>query len=214
MLAMNGRFTGWPKEAYDVLLELDGDPPVDVRERCRKDRERLVRQPMIALLQDVADTDPLYDDFSVAGYYSPAYGRWQHQHATVRIAPFVTLGLAFDLDGLEVRGGASLSTAAQMARYRAAVASAANGAELADLLRSLQEKGFVVTGDVMKRIPRGYPISHPRAGLLRHRSLITKRPLGCEDWLHTPEAVDRVLAAFAELRPLTSWLATYVAASW
>ncbi|MGH3487864.1 MAG: DUF2461 family protein, partial [Actinopolymorphaceae bacterium] len=58
---------------------------------------------------------------------------------------------------------------------------------------------------------RGYPVGHPRAGMLRHRSLIAKRPLGCEDWLHTPAAVDRVLAAFAELRPLTSWLATYVA---
>ncbi|MGH3491063.1 MAG: DUF2461 family protein, partial [Actinopolymorphaceae bacterium] len=192
---MNGRFTGWPKEAYDVLLELDGDPPVDVRERCRNGREQLVRQPMIALLQDVADTDPAYDDFSVAGFNSPAYGRWQHQYATVRVAPFVDLGLAFDLDGLGVRGGGSLSTAAQMKRYRAAVAGEASGAELADLLRSLQEIGFAVTGDIMKRIPRGYPVGHPRAGMLRHRSLIAKRPLGCEDWLHTPAAVDRVLAA-------------------
>ncbi|MEQ7128719.1 DUF2461 family protein [Actinopolymorpha sp. B11F2] len=210
---MSGRFTGWPKEAYDVLLELDGDPPVDVRERCRKDREQLVRQPMIALLHDVADTDPAYDDFSVAGYYSPAYGRWQHQYATVRIAPFVDLGLAFDLDGLGVHGGGRLSPAAQMARYRTAVAAEASGAELADLLRSLREKGFAVAGRVMKRIPRGYAVGHPRADLLRHRSLIAKRPLGGEDWLHTPDAVDRVLAAFAELRPLTSWFANHVAGS-
>jgi hypothetical protein len=207
---MSGRFTGWPREAYDVLVELDGDPPANIRERCRKDREQLVRQPMIALLHDVANRDPAYGDFSVAGYYSPDYGRWQHQYATVRIAPFVDLGLAFDLDGLEVRGGGRLSPAAQLRRYRTAVAAQPTGAELADLVRSLQEKGYVLGGRVMKRLPRGYAADHPRADLLRHWSLIAKRPLGCEDWMHTPEAVERVLAAFAELRPLTAWFAKHV----
>ncbi|HVX43481.1 MAG TPA: DUF2461 family protein [Mycobacteriales bacterium] len=73
----------------------------------------------------------------------------------------------------------------------------------------------------MKRIPKGYPpghprakllrdTGHPRAELLRHRNLIAERHLGCEEWLHTPEAGERVLAAFEELRPLTSWFADHV----
>ncbi len=62
----------------------------------------------------------------------------------------------------------------------------------------------------MKRPPRGFPADHSRAHLLRHRSLIAARPLGCEKWLHTPEAVDRVLSAAAELDALLMWLVRHV----
>lgn len=42
----------------DVLWQLQGEPTHATRERYRADRERLVRQPMIAMLNEVADTDP------------------------------------------------------------------------------------------------------------------------------------------------------------
>ncbi|HVX45150.1 MAG TPA: DUF2461 family protein [Mycobacteriales bacterium] len=205
---MSRRFTGWPTGAFDVLLELDGDPPAAVRERCRKDRERLVRQPMIALLQDLADADESYDDFTVEGFVSPHYGRWQHQYAAIRLARNVVIGLAFDLDGLRLRGSWWPADPARLQRYRAAIADDHSGPELA---RILQDRGSAITGDVMKRAPRGYPADHARADLLRHRSLTVEVALGCEDWLHTPEVVDRVLAAAAELRPFTAWFAAHVA---
>jgi hypothetical protein len=44
---------------------------------------------------------------------------------------------------------------------------------------SLAADGHEFLGDVMKRVPRGYPASHPRAGLLKHRSLIAARELDC-----------------------------------
>src|SRR5262245_11306563 len=100
---MTRRFTGWPVEAFDVLLQLDGDPPLAVRERHRKDRERLVREPMVALLQDIADADPAYEDFSV-WHYGKTVWWWQHQAAAVRIAPNLELGMRFDLDGLQIGG--------------------------------------------------------------------------------------------------------------
>lgn len=40
--------------------------------------------------------------------------------------------------------------------------------------------------------------------------MIAARPLGCDAWLHTPEAVDVVLAALGELKDLMSWLARHV----
>jgi hypothetical protein len=46
--------------------------------------------------------------------------------------------------------------------------------------------------------------------LLRHRSLIAARLLGSEEWLHTPEAVDRVLSAAADLDALLMWLVRHV----
>lgn len=208
---MSRQFTGWPTAAFDVLLELDGDPPKAVRERCRQDREQLVRRPMIALLDDLADADESYEDFTVEGYVSPYYGRWQHQYAAIRIARNVTIDLAFDLDGLRLGCRWWPAEPAHLQRYRTAVADDTLGAELADILHVLQKPDRRITGNSMKRMPRGHAPDHRRADLLRFRSLSYDMPLGCEDWLHTPAVVDHVLAAAADLRPFTSWFATHVA---
>jgi hypothetical protein len=201
------RFTGWPREAFDVLLQLDGEPSPEVRERCRRDRERLVRQPMIALMNDVADADGMYEDFSVWSFGKMVW-YWQHQPAVVRIRKFLELSLGFDLDGLQVQGAWWYAPGLEIERYRQAVDK-----ELSDIVEALRAKGFTITGDVMKRIPRGYDRDHPHAELLRHRTLLAQRPLGCDDWLHTPQVVDRVLAAFGELRPMMSWFSTHVSVS-
>jgi hypothetical protein len=213
MVSVCGRFSGWPRAAFDVLLELDGEPPADVREKCRQRREQLVRQPMIALLHDLADADPAYENFSVEGFRSPTSGRWQHQYATIRIQRTLRLGLAFDLDGLGVQGAWWPTASADVESYRQAVADKASGDELVEVTRRLREKGFELRellGNAMKRMPRGYPADHPRAEWLRHRSLITTRPLGCEDWLHTPHAIERVLTAFEELGPFMAWFDAHV----
>lgn len=194
-------FTGWPEAAFDVLLQLDGDPPLSVREKWRKDRESQVRRPMIALLNEVADRDPAYDDFSVWGFGKMVYF-WQHQSSAVRMPGKIEIGVRFDLDGLDV---AAHWWNGARDKFRAAVASDP-GKELAELLDRLRSKGFGVFGDTMKRVPRGYSADHPRAELLKHRTLGAGRALGCDDWLHTPEAADRVLDALTELRPFVGWL--------
>ncbi len=199
------RCSGWPEEAFDVLLRLDGDPTQAERERHRRDRERLVRKPMIELLQDVADADEAYEDFHVWGFAKMLWP-WQRQVGMVRVAPNVELGVSFDLDGLAVQCSWWYAPGEQVERYRHSVAGDA-GAELAELVADLVEKGYEVGGDLLKRVPRGFPPGHPRADLLRHRSLTAARPVGGEAWLHTPEVVDRLLAEFAALRPLTSWFA-------
>lgn len=207
---MTGRFTGWPEEAFEVLLRLDGDPSLTERERLRPEREQLVRRPMVALLQDLADAEPAFDDFWVAGF-KLTVSWWQHQYATIRIARNVVYALRFDLDGLRVSGGWWSSDTAQAERFRAAVATEAGGSELEAILHEVRATGATTGGNVMARAPRGYPKDHPRADLLRYRSLLAKRPLGCDDWLHTPDVVDRVLTACKEVQPLVTWFADNVA---
>lgn len=204
------QFTGWEEAAFDVLLRLDGDPPRSVMAAVRKDRERLVRQPMISLLHDLAWANPAFEDHSVWRYAKTPWW-WQNQCAIVRVGRDVEVGLRFNLDGLHVLGAWRYADSERIARFRAAVAEEASGSELAALLAGLRAAGFEMAGDVMKRVPRGYPADHTRAELLRHRSLIALCHLGCDDWLHTPEAVDRVLAAHARLRPLLDWLTRHVA---
>jgi uncharacterized protein (DUF2461 family) len=203
---MGTRFHGWPEQAYAVLLELDGEPSRETRERVRRRREELVRQPMIDLLNDLADADPWYDDFSVWRYASTAYW-WQNQSAIVRVARNIDIGFCFNLDGLQVKAAWWYADSGQIALFRAAVAADKSGRALDDLVTSLAADGHDIAGDVMKRVPRGYPVDHPRAGLLRHRSLIAARDLESD----AVRDVEPVYRACERLRPLLGWLAEHTA---
>jgi uncharacterized protein (DUF2461 family) len=202
------RFRGWPEQAYAVLLELGGEPSRETRERVRRDRERQVRQPMIDLLNDLADVDPWYEDFAVWRYASTAYW-WQNQCAVVRVARSVEIGFRFNLDGLRVTAAWHYAGPEQIALFRAAAAAEQSGRMLADLVSSLAADGHEILGDLMKRVPRGYPAGHPRADLLRHRSLIAARELESD----AVRDVDPVYRACERLRPLLGWLAEHTAAA-
>lgn len=205
-----GRFTGWDESAFDVLLRLDGEPSQETMRAARKDRESLVRRPMVALLHDLAWADPAFEDHSVWRYGKTPWW-WQNQSATVRVGRNVEIGLRFNLDGLRVQGAWWYADTDQVARFRAAAAAEESGTALAGVLADLGGKDFEITGDLLKRVPRGYPADHRRAALLRHRSLLAVRHLGCGDWLRTSGAVDRVLTAHEDLRPLLGWLTEHVA---
>ncbi|MFF6852403.1 DUF2461 family protein [Streptomyces antimycoticus] len=196
----------------DVLLHLQGEPSHAVRERYRADRERLVRQPMIALLNDVADVNPRYEDFSVWHYRTNSWW-WQHQCAVIRLGHKIEIGLRFDLDGLRIQGAWWYPAPGQVTRFRKAVAAEGSGHGLSAILKALRAKGYDISGDVMKRPPRGYPSDHSRTDLLRHRSLIAAYPIGCDEWLHTPEAVGKVLAAADDLDAMLTWLVRHVNSS-
>jgi uncharacterized protein (DUF2461 family) len=201
---MGTRFRGWPEQAYEVLLQLGGEPSRETRERIRRHREEQVRQPMIDLLNDLADVDPWYGDFAVWRYASTAYW-WQNQCAIVRVARNIEIGFCFSLDGLRIKGGWWYAGSQQIALFRAATAADASGRALEDLVLSLAADGHEILGDVMKRIPRGYPADHPRADLLKHRSLIAASEL-------EPNAVrdvEPVYRACERLRPLLGWLAEH-----
>src|SRR5215469_4356591 len=203
---MGRRFHGWPEQAYAVLMQLGGEPSQQTRERLRRDREQLVRQPMIDLLNDLADVDPWYEDFAVWRYASTAYW-WQNQCAIVRVARSVEIGFGFNLDGLQIKAAWWYARPQQIASFRVAAAADETGRQLEDLVSSLAEDGHEMFGDVMKRVPRGYPADHPRADLLKHRSLIAARELE-SDFVRDVEPVYR---ACERLRPLLDWLTMHTA---
>jgi hypothetical protein len=188
-----------------VLLELGGEPSRDTRERVRRDREKCVRRPMIDLLNDLADADPWYEDFAVWHYASTAWW-WQNQSAIVRVARTIYIGFRFSLDGLRIGAAWRHGDSEEIAAFRAAVAADESGRSLDAILSSLAADGHEIRGDVMKRVPRGYPADHPRAGLLRHRSLTA----ACELESDTVRDVEPVYRACERLRPLLGWLAEHV----
>jgi hypothetical protein len=68
----------------------------------------------------------------------------------------------------------------RIALFRAAVAADKSGSALEELVVSLAADGHEIRGDVMSRVPRGYPAGHPRAAPLEHRSLIAGREIESE----------------------------------
>jgi hypothetical protein len=201
---MGTRFHGWPEEAYEVLFKLGGEPSRETRERLRRHREEQVRQPMVDLLNDLADVDPWYEDFAVWRYASTAYW-WQNQCATVRVARKIDIGFRFNLDGLRIQAAWWYADPEQIALFRAATAADGSGRTLEDLVSSLAADGHEILGDVMKRIPRGYPADHPRADLLKYRSLIAARALDSDAVCD----IEPVYRACERLRPLLDWLAEH-----
>jgi uncharacterized protein (DUF2461 family) len=199
---MAARFQGWPEDAYALLLELGGEPSRETRERMRRRREQQVRRPMIDLLNDLADVDAWYEDFAVWRYASTAYW-WQNQCGIVRVARNVEIGFRFNIDGLRIMAAWRYADPAQIALFRAATAADETGHTLEHLVQSLAADGHKIHGDVMKRVPRGYPADHPRADLLKHRSLVAARELESDAVLD----VDPVYRACERLRPLLDWLA-------
>jgi uncharacterized protein (DUF2461 family) len=201
-------FRGWPEQAYEVLLELGGEPSLETRQRLRRCREEHVRRPMIDLLNDLADADPWYEDFAVWRYATTAYW-WQNQCAIVRVARNIEIGFRFNLEGLRIQAAWWYADPEQIALFRAATAADVSGRPLESLLSSLAVDGHEILGDVMKRIPRGYPADHPRADLLKHRSLIAARDLESDGVCD----VEPVYRACEQLRPLLSWLCDHVLAA-
>lgn len=199
------RFHGWPEQAYEVLLTLGGEPTQETRERVRRHREQYVRQPMIDLLNDLADVDPWYEDFSVWGYGTTAWW-WQNQCGVVRVARNIYIGFRFNLDSLRIGAAWRYADSEQIALFRAAAAADESGHALGDLVSSLAADGHEIDGDVMKRVPRGYPADHVRADLLSHRSLTAASELEAG----TVRDVEPVYCACERLRPLLGWFASHL----
>jgi hypothetical protein len=81
---------------------------------------------------------------------------------------------------------------------------------LAKAVAGLRRKGYRVGGAELTRVPAGYPKDHPRADLLRFKTLTTAIDLGCPDWLSTSRAKAEVIARWKAMTPLIAWLDTHV----
>lgn len=94
---------------------------------------------------------------------------------------------------------------ASLDAFRARVADG-DGDKLAALMKDLPERGVRLSTPELKRVPQPYPADHPRAELLRHKSLtgwveFSGPRNACESGF-----ADRCFEVFARLKPLFDWL--------
>lgn len=106
-----------------------------------------------------------------------------------------------DPDGASLGVGGFEFDGADLVRYREAVDSADSGGALARLLSGLEAR---VPDPELKRAPAPYPQDHPRAELLRRKSLNVWRDVKSD--LASPDLADAVTAHFTALDPINRWI--------
>jgi uncharacterized protein (TIGR02453 family) len=203
-------FSGFPVEALDFYDDLEADNTKSFWAAHKHVWERSVRDPMVALTEELAP------EFGPAKVFRPhrdvRFAKDKtpyknHQGAFVAVAPATGWYLELGSPGIRVGAGFYEADAERLGRIRAAVADDRRGGELERLLADLEQRGWERRGDTLRTAPRGYPADHPRIGLLRHKSLAMGRSYGFEEVIHSPALLERVRADWRAARPLVEWLA-------
>jgi uncharacterized protein (TIGR02453 family) len=203
-------FTGIPVAALDFYEDLEADNTKSFWTAHKAVYDEQVKAPLEALCAE------LERDYGPAKLFRPyrdvRFSKDKTPYKTHQGAWFgeTSVYLQISAAGLWIAGGYWETSSAQVDRLRRAVDDDVAGPQLARAVETIRRKGYEVRGEQLTRVPAGYPKDHPRAELLRHKTLTAARELGCPDWLATPKAKTEILKAWRGLRPLVDWLDTHV----
>jgi len=206
-------FDGFSAAAFSFYEHLETDNTRSFWNARRDEYQRLVREPMSAL------ADELEAEFGPATIFRPhrdtrfsadksPYKTYQGMF--VQRVPGTGLYAQLSADGIMASGGFHAHAPDQVERYRQAVDAGPSGTALEGIVACLGQGGLSVGGDQLKTRPRGVPADHPRLDLLRYRSLTASR-----DWPAGPAvsgrfALDLIRATWQQLIPLCDWLGEHV----
>ena len=211
-------FTGFPDEGLVFYEGLEADNTKTFWTAHRSEYESFVRAPMLALVEELSG------EFGTAKVFRPYRDvRFSHDktpYKTHQGAVVTPEGrgagswyVQISADGPMVSGGSWRLESDQIARYRRAVADPVQGPRLEEEVERLRAAGWGIEGDRLVRVPAGYSADDDRIELLKHKALHATRRWTPEDWLHTPEVLDRVRTSWRDLDKLNAWLADNVGAT-
>lgn len=207
-------FQGIPAAAFGFYAELQENNNREWWQEHKDSYQSLVRDPLASLL---AELEPRFGpgrlfrpnrDIRFSLDKSP-YKTAQGAFASVQEG--VGYYLQVSAEGLLVGGGYHSHSPAQLVRYRNAVDASGTGESLRHIVDGVAAAGFAVEGERLKTVPRGYDRDHPRAELLKHKSLAASVDLGQPAWLGTPAAVAEISGLWDQLRPLVDWVGRHAA---
>lgn len=202
-------FHGIPAGAFAFYAELEDNNNREWWLEHKDSYASLVRDPLTALL---AELEPRFGpgkifrpnrDIRFSQDKSP-YKTAQGAFASAQEG--VGYYLQVSADGLLVGGGYHSHSPAQLARFRNSVDASGTGESLRQIVDNVAAAGFAVDGEKLKTVPRGYSRDHPRAELLKHKSLSAGIELGQPGWLESPAAAQEIAALWEKLRPLVDWV--------
>lgn len=205
--AMTTSFRGWPEDFQRFFIGLELDNSKRYFEANRHAYEEKVKAPMVALLAS------LEEDFGPNKLFRPnrdiRFSKDKSPYKT-NIAANAGMGdkggyLSLDARGLTVAAGRYQMTPEQINTYRRMVAQDSTGATLETIIAKLEKSDYEIGGETLKRVPPGWPQDHPRARLLRHKSLYVWKNFGLQPWLGSAAARRHIVRVWTDATPLGEW---------
>ena len=207
-------FSGFPAEAFAFYEGLEADNSKSYWAAHKAVFDSCVAAPMQELLDELqpvfgaAKMFRPYRDVRFSKDKSPYKTR---QYAVVHLGDAGIAGLyvGIDADGLHLGGGLYQASTEQARRMRAAIAEDRTGRELRKILDTLQGQGFELAGEQLKRVPKPWDDTHPRADLLRYKALTAHVHQPPDPWVNTRKAKDEVVTRWKALGPLNAWMGAH-----
>jgi uncharacterized protein (TIGR02453 family) len=209
-------FTGFPLEAVAFYEGLQADNSRPYWQANKAVYERAVREPMLALLDELSDYGPFqvfrpYKDVRFSKDKTPykenigAYGESEGGAGHY---------VAFSASGMFAGSGYYAMASDQLERFRASVDAESTGTELARLVAEVEKAGLRAGAmSELKTAPRGVSKDHPRIELLRRKGLMAGREWPLAKWMHTKAAVGKVRDSWIAANELNAWLDLHVGPS-
>lgn len=211
-------FRGFPPELFTFFEGLAGDNSRTYWRAHKAVWEEHVRQPMLALLADLAEEFPRMRmfrpnrDVRFAKDKSP-YKLWAGATSESRAVGGTGYHLEVSASGLVTGYGAMAMSRDQLARFRAALDDDDVGDEFEQVLRTLSARSLPVTPGAeppLKTSPRGYPRAHARLQYLRWKGAVVVQEHVRAEWMHTPKPLDTIRDVWRGAQPLKEWLDAHV----
>ena len=199
-------FTGIPLAALDFYEDLEVDNSKTFWTAHQQVYEEQVKAPLLAL------ADALEAEFGPAKYFRPYRDvRFSKDKSPYKVQQGLWFGQSsryvhVSAAGLFVAGGYWRMSSDQVGRLRRAIDDDIPGAALEQAVAALRRGKLEVSGERLTRVPAGYDKDHPRAELLRHKSLTAGREFGAPPWLATKKAQTEIVRAWRAMAPLVTWL--------
>jgi uncharacterized protein (TIGR02453 family) len=203
------QFKGWPEDFQRFFIGLELDNSKKYFEANRRTYEDAVKAPMLALIE------------SLEAEYGP--GKVFRANRDIRFSkdksPYKTniaavVGmhgkggyLSLDARGMTVASGRYEMSPEELAKFRKKAAADATGSQLAAIVARLKKSGHGLGGEELKRVPAPWPQDHPRADLLRRKSLYVWKNYGLQPWLGSAGARRYVVKLWTDAEPLNDWFA-------
>lgn len=203
-------FSGIPTAALDFYEDLEADNSKAFWTAHKADYDGFVRAPLLALIAELAPD--LGEGKLFRPYRDVRFSKDKTLYKTHQGVWFdeARLYVHVDAAGLMVASGYYETSSAQVDRLRRSIADDIAGPLLERALSTVTRAGFEVGGDRITRVPSGYPKDHPRAELLKYKTLTAGKKFGCPPWLATADAKKEIVKARKQVEPLVSWLETHV----
>ncbi len=204
---MTQTFKGWPEDFQRFFIGLELDNSKRYFEANRKTYEESVKGPMVALLAS------LEEDFGPGKVFRAnrdiRFSKDKSPYKT-NIAAEIGMGdrggyLSLDARSFTVATGRYEMSPEDIARFRKKAAADPTGSQLAAIVGKLKKSGYQLGGEELKRVPAPWPQDHPRADLLRRKSLYVWKNFGLQPWLGSGSARKYVIKMWSDAEPLNAW---------